>query len=457
MVANRSAQTIRRVHGRTGDPYTVIFLDPQGRPIVPLTEWYRLRTGPGPNRTRDTYLAGLLTVFSFFIDRDVHWNDPPDRIRDALIAFHRDRLACRIRPARSMDGIDVVSTRDTPLSESTMRVLRAALRDFYAAMREAGLYAHPNPLTSEVLLRLKQVQEQAVDNRGAPDHAGIRGEPRARSRRRPTAFIHQARAEEWTPDGRTDTAAVRAGMHAALDAMIEGRGIGLRERAVLLLLRYTGARVHEIAGLSVGGYRRDGMAGRARVVNKGSYGREVKTIDFSAAPVVQRALTRYLREERPRHDPHGRTRLADVADDEPFFLTDRGTPYTPRTFYWHWYRLYPRARRHCPVPFAPHDIRHLFITEYLLLARRHFGHDEAAYRDAKEAFGRYMGWRSLRTIEVYDHSSDREQTLLLVSELQRRIAQDASPMTDDVSARAKDAIVWANDDATRSWVAGLQS
>jgi len=37
-----------------------------------------------------------------------------------------------------------------------------------------------------------------------------------------------------------------------------------------------------------------------------------------------------LAQERPRHDPHGRARLADAADDEPFFLTDRGTPYTPR-------------------------------------------------------------------------------------------------------------------------------
>ena len=324
-------------------------------------------------------------------------------------------------------------------------------------MRETGLYAHANPLTSEVLTRLKHVQEQAVDNRGAPDYAGIRGESRARSRRRPTAFIHQARAEEWAPDGRTDTATVRAGMHAALDAMIDGRDIGLRERAVLLLLRYTGARVHEVAGLSVGGYRRDGVVGRARVVNKGSFGREVKTIDFSAAPIVQRALTRYLREERPRHDPHGRARLADVADDEPFFLTDRGTPYTPRTFYWHWYRLYPRVRRHCPVPFAPHDIRHLFITEYLLLARQRFGHNEMAYRDAKEAFGQYMGWRSLRTIEVYDHSSDREQTLLLVAELQRRMAQDTGPTTGDVSARAEHEIIWTNDDATLAWVAGLRS
>ena len=33
---------IQRIAGRPDDPYEVIFLDREGRIIVPLTEWYRL-------------------------------------------------------------------------------------------------------------------------------------------------------------------------------------------------------------------------------------------------------------------------------------------------------------------------------------------------------------------------------------------------------------------------------
>src|SRR2546422_10844386 len=66
----------------------------------------------------------------------------------------------------------------------------------------------------------------------------------------------------------------------------------------------------------------------------------------------------------------GNRRLAEVGGREPFFLTERGTPYSPKAFYYHWYKYYWPLQSKCPVRFSPHDIRHLFVTEYLIRDRK---------------------------------------------------------------------------------------
>ncbi|HEY6407524.1 MAG TPA: hypothetical protein VIY29_08660 [Ktedonobacteraceae bacterium] len=65
---------IRRIRGNPGDRYEVNFLDQQGKLVVPLTEWYRLRTERGPSSTRNTYLASLLPFFTFL---EVKWDHLP--------------------------------------------------------------------------------------------------------------------------------------------------------------------------------------------------------------------------------------------------------------------------------------------------------------------------------------------------------------------------------------------
>ena len=165
-------------------------------------------------------------------------------------------------------------------------------------MKDERLYAFSNPLTSDTLLALKHLHDQAVANAGAPDHAGIRGESHECSRRQPTAFIRYPKAREWKPDLRKELADVRAGIHRVLDAIMEHAGLSCREKIILELLRNTGARLHEVVGLSVGGYRNHGIAGRAQVVSKGSLGCEVKTIYFAHHPRLMRLLARYLEQLR---------------------------------------------------------------------------------------------------------------------------------------------------------------
>ena len=147
---------IQRIAGGPDDPYEVIFLNREGRIIVPLTEWYRLRKSQGPLSTRETYLFCLLPFFTFLTERGGAWNAPPEQLRTILIEFHRDRLGCLVHPGRDREGIEVIPTRDTPVCESTLRVIRAALRDFYLVMKDEGLYPFPNPLSSETLLALKR-------------------------------------------------------------------------------------------------------------------------------------------------------------------------------------------------------------------------------------------------------------------------------------------------------------
>ena len=156
-----------------------------------------------------------------------------------MIAFHRDHLKCQIRPQRVSDTVEITLTRETPLRESTLKVMRAALRDFYLVMKEAGLYAFANPLSSEVLVALKREQERTLANKGAPDQAGIREETHEQSRRRPTAFLRQHQPQGWKLEVRKELADVRQGIHAVLDALLDSPLVSAREKAVLYLLQST--------------------------------------------------------------------------------------------------------------------------------------------------------------------------------------------------------------------------
>jgi len=420
---------IQRIKGQPDALYEVLFVEESGHLMVALTEWYRVRSTLGPTSTRDTYLSCLLPFFAFLSEKGCAWNAEPSQLRPILIAFYRERYCCLVRPERGQERVAVLPTRDTPLQESSLQVFRSALRDFYLIMRDERLYAFSNPLTSDTLLSLKRLHNQAVANAGAPDQAGIRGETHERSRRQPTAFIRYPKAREWQPDLRKELGDVRSGIHTLLDAMMESPEISCREKIILELLRNTGARLHEVVGLSVGGYRNQGIAGQAQVVSKGSLGCEVKTIYFAHHPTVMRLLTRYLERVRPGWDAQGRTRLDMMETKEPFFLTERGTPYSVKSFYYHWYKHYPSFRSLCPVTFSPHDIRHLFITEFLIILRQECGagtdhFDTERYQREREAFGSaIMGWRSVHTIDVYDHSRDGEQTLHVLALMQQRLAE----------------------------------
>jgi integrase len=204
------------------------------------------------------------------------------------------------------------------------------------------------------------------------------------------------------------------------------------------------------------------------VVSKGSLGRETKTIYFAHHPRLMQLLVRYLEQVRPRWDTQRRKRLDELENSEPFFLTERGTAYSVKGFYYHWYKHAPRFRSLCPVPFSPHDFRHLFITEFLLMLRQACGagtdhFDAERYQREYEAFGStIMRWRSSHTIDVYDHSRDGEQTLQVLAMMQHRLAArryDAlmeAPIITPPSAPAAHKTIWLHDAETLAWIEQMQ-
>src|SRR5437764_14230997 len=85
-----SLSGFRKIPGIPGGRYEIIIVDHTGHPVSPLCEWYRLRTTPGPDGTRHTYLAFLQPFFAYLLTHDYAWNAEPERIRSYVKAFLRD-------------------------------------------------------------------------------------------------------------------------------------------------------------------------------------------------------------------------------------------------------------------------------------------------------------------------------------------------------------------------------
>jgi len=404
---------LRKVAGCPGGRYEVIIVDSAGHPVSHLTEWYRLRKQPGGDGTRRTYLNFLMPFFGYLYREGAKWNGEPKHVRSLVRAFLRDEVACQVAPDREAEGYHMQLSGSSPLAESSLRVLCAALRDFYAVMADAGLYAYSNPMRSELLSAWKREHLRQVRSVGAPEHAGTRGESQEESWKHPTAYFRQKQGTPWKPALAQEPGIVLQRVRDAVTYMI-GHARTQRDRVILMLLNYTGARLSEILGLTAGGYRKDKHACRAKVTDKGSCGREEKTIYFT--PAIERALIQYIRTERARHDPHGRKRVDQLADNEPLFLTRRGTAYRRGSFYYHW-RIWLAAvppdkytEKLGPVAFSPHDIRHAYVTWMMRQMKQRCKMDAEKLSTLREVFQRRMGWRSPLTIRCYDHSdSEREK------------------------------------------------
>lgn len=153
---------------------------------------------------------------------------------------------------------------------------------------------------------------------------------------------------------------------------------GLRDRAFLELLYATGARVSEVAALSVGDV--DLARGQARLFGKGSKERVV--------PVYEAALdwvARYLDEGRPALAARSR-RATDA-----LLLSSRGNPMSADALRTRFERRVAEAG--LDPALTPHAMRHTFATELL--------GGGADLRSVQEL----LGHESLSTTQVYTHLS----------------------------------------------------
>ena len=118
-----------------------------------------------------------------------------------------------------------------------------------------------------LLEQWRRERARLITSAGAPDHAGTRSETWQESRRHPMAYFRQGRRKQWQPQIVLESAEVRERMWEALIFMTRHASTQ-RDKLVLLLLRHTGARLHEILGMTIGGYRKAADPLRAFVVNK---------------------------------------------------------------------------------------------------------------------------------------------------------------------------------------------
>lgn len=399
-----------------GGRYAVIIQDRAGLPVPHLTEWFHQRTEPATEGTRDAYFAMSRSFIGFLLDHHYSWRAEPAEVRDYYLEFLRDDLQCVVRPAATTEGYIWRPSGRSPISPSSLAVLQAGVRDFYAVMIQVGWYPYPNPMDSEVLLRWKREHLHRLRNAGAPDHAGIRSESRERTAHHPTGFFRSDRGKIWAPTLAMETDERIGRLQQAITFMIK-EARTLRMKVVLLLLLQTGARGFEVRTLTAGGYRKNPHPHRAVVQNKGSLGREVKTIYFTSAELL--GITRYIANERCLYDPQGRMRLEQLDDGEPIFLTQGGKAYTRHAFYHDWHPLYAAARERYAIAFSPHDIRALHTTTNMARIKAHARASTpdtasalAVEKELIEGYRILMGWRSHETIATYIKSFSARQALI---------------------------------------------
>ncbi len=404
---------LKKIASPSGSTFPLMILDAAGLPVFPLCEWYRRKKANDGGRTPDTYLEMLRPYFGFLLLKGYVWNDSPDRVRAHLVEFLRTDVGCHVGPGQQ-DGYLVETTGASPLSKSSLGVLLAALTSLYDVLTDAGYYGYVNPMHSEQLVALKRAHLRQVKNVGAPDHAGIRGESHQETNQAyPSAFFRQKRGKVWAPEIVMEPDVVQERMRKAIDHMIKYSTFQ-RDQVILLLLRQTGARLSEIVEMTIGGYRKARHTGRALVKNKGSRGREEKTIYFTE--VIEEHIHTYVRTERAKYDPQGCKRLEELEDTDPLFLTVRGTAYTRTSFYHHWEKLFEPAQRHLKkqerVEFSPHDIRHLRVSRAIASIKERAQGDKYLEDDLVEGFRLIMGWQSPKTMETYIHTLNKRKALL---------------------------------------------
>jgi integrase len=427
-----------------GPRYERLVFDANGQLIVPLNEWYHLMKGTGAARTRDTYLAVLRPWFGFLAEHGYQWNARPEAVREYTRLFLLE-AGCALRSGR-VEGWFVQATNRSPISANGLHLLIAALRSFYTVMvrgvfdsqdqRYHPLYAFDHPMYSKVLVAWRSEHRRWIRNAGAPDRAGIRSESRADSARQPVGFF-QVRVQPLEPPVARDAESTRLAILAGVRYMIDHAPA--REAVILRIMLESGARVSEVLALTARGLRmahnpKIGIDVAAFVRNKGDHTLG-KPIWCSADTREQ--LRRYIAHDRSQLDRQRRTRLEQLGDDEPIFLSRRKRQLEYSGFGIVFKRLLGNAQRHfgsalqrpdamrVMLPsITPHTIRHLHTTFRVKKVRELFA-TPAERERALEALVDDLGWRSAEMLKTYDHAITRSELRELMASSVRQMLEDA--------------------------------
>ena len=192
----------------------------------------------------------------------------------------------------------------------------------------------------------------------------------------------------------------------------------LRDQLVVRIAYESGARIREILRLTVGDWRKRGGKQEAWAFSKGSHGRRVKVIRWSAQ--TSRMLLAYVNTERMAIDCQSR-RLDALDEGDPLFLSRRGNPYDYDSFKKHWYKLCAVLQLDLNI----HALRHWFVTQEIRLICE-TAKEPGDIERGKEDLVRYMAWRSPETLQCYEHYFDEIRHAELQDRLYTRWSEDTA-------------------------------
>jgi hypothetical protein len=236
-----------------------------------------------------------------------------------------------------------------------------------------------------------------------PERSGV-VPPRSQQKQRLSDSYFKLEKEEWVPqiiDDPTLPALILAGGERL-------KHWGDRERCVTRILFESGGWISEVVGLSLGDWVARGMLQEVNTFSKGSYGKRVKFLRFSAE--TAKLLRRYFDGERRVLDPSHHTlneylalAKSKVVDLHtiPLFLSRQRTPLSAKTYREH---AWNAACRQAGIEADIHQARHWHVTMAFRETYKHGLQDDGATKPRLRELIEYMKWKSgWEMVEVYQH------------------------------------------------------
>lgn len=379
--------TVPRPPG-VSSPYSLLVVDGEGKPHLPLTKFYKKMTQWRADGTARTYLNVLRPYFQYLATdewrrhRGDHWDSEPEAIQESVRDYLMERLGCKVRPQATYAHVTL-----TAQSPNTVHIFLAALKQFYFVMAREGSYPYTNPLLDAASRLLRELEQEAQhERRSMPQISGVEAPPTSY----PSENFFRVAKEDWQVSPVDDPT-----LGLTLVGGFSKARLCLRDQIVVRMALETGARISEILHLTVGDWHELGCNQEVRACSKGSRGRRVKKLRFSST--TARMLRQYINTDRATLDPKQR-RLEQLSDPDPLFLSQRRNPYGYEAFKGHWYKLCATVKLDLNI----HALRHWYTTMSMRLIA------EEAKSDAditleKEKLVRYMAWRSPETLRTYEN------------------------------------------------------
>ena len=387
-------------------PYLVF--DLQDRLHFHLTVYGKEAVARLSSSSAQTYLHAILPWFAYLEEDEWQtkaghsFDAEPDLVRRAVKDYLVQHLRCKVREHRL--GFHLVAI--TSGTKSTVRIFLASLRLFYSVMIQHGYYCFSNPLQdrlSSLLAHLENDQTAQDEPPQMPERSGV-VPPRSKQKQRLSDSYFKLEKEDWVPQIIDDP---------ALPALILAGGERLkhwgdRERCVTRILFESGGRISEVVGLTLGDWVARGVLQEASTFSKGSYGKRVKFLRFSAE--TAKLLRRYFDGERRVLDPSHHTLdeyLAKARREQmdlqsvPLFLSGQRTPLSAKTYREH---AWNPACHAAGIEADIHQSRHWHVTMAFREIYQHGFQDDRVVQQRLRELIEYMKWKSgWEMVEVYQH------------------------------------------------------